>query len=200
MQFSYTFDYKESDVQKEGDNSTSPYIEPKFDTFNYQTYPLGKGKILVRVENVADHFDKKNNNMSVQYLHMNRFVRELYMDANPKAENVANFTARELTLSGTQNMTDLEDYRLKNTWDAIEDVKPVVNKTRQGPDDEPEERVSDPSLNGSIIIKNNTNKNDTAKSKNSTKPKVLNKNDSADSTNALDVKSVFNVSLAQNDE
>ena len=138
MQYSYTFDYKEPDVQKEADNSTSLIIEPKFDTFNYQTFPLGKGKILVRVENLADRFDKKNNNMSVQYLHMNRFIRELYMEANPNEEKMANFTAKELTLTGTQNMTDLEDYRLNNTWEAIEDVKPVVNKTREGPDDAPE--------------------------------------------------------------
>lgn len=196
MQYSYTFDYKEPDVQKEADNSTSLIIEPKFDTFNYQTFPLGKGKILVRVENLADRFDKKNNNMSVQYLHMNRFIRELYMEANPNEEKMANFTAKELTLTGTQNMTDLEDYRLNNTWEAIEDVKPVVNKTREGPDDEPEEKVTHPSLNGTS--KNNTSKNVTTESKSANKTRVLNKNDSAD-VNSTDIKSVFNVSLAQTD-
>jgi len=200
VQYFYAFDYKEPDTLK-SDNSTAFYIEPKFDTFNYQTFPLGKGKILVRVENLADHFDKKNNNMSVQYLHMNRFIRELYMEANPDAAEMANFTAKELTLSGTQNMTDLEDYRLNNTWDAIEDAKPAANKTREGPDDEPEVRVTDPSLNGTIMVnktKSAIGKNDTSKSANKSM-NALSKNDTADNTNAtaLSVKREFNVSLAQ---
>ena len=50
-----------------------------FDGFNYQAFPLGKGKILVRLENILDKFDAK---ASTRYFDLVTFSKALWTEAN----------------------------------------------------------------------------------------------------------------------
>lgn len=50
----------------------------------YQMYPLGKNKILVRFENLADRFDTNvTSEDSTTYIDLERFAHQLYTEANP---------------------------------------------------------------------------------------------------------------------
>jgi len=75
-----------------GDNNTTSLTEsfstksdgPVKGTMAYQMYPLGKNKIIVRFENLADRFDTNvTSEDSTSYIDIERFAYQLYSEANP---------------------------------------------------------------------------------------------------------------------
>jgi hypothetical protein len=50
-----------------------------FDGFNYQAFPVGKGKVLLRLENILDKFDSK---ASTRYFDLVTFSKALWTEAN----------------------------------------------------------------------------------------------------------------------
>lgn len=85
-----------------------------FEGFNYQAFPVGKGKILVRLENILDKFDNK---ASTRYFDLVTFSKALWTEANdgkasptPKIE--------EMTISGVQTLLELK--KEDAAWKVIE--------------------------------------------------------------------------------
>lgn len=114
----------------------------KFYTVNHHAFPLAKGKVLVRLENIADHFDvinvfEKNGFGEAFFINMNTFATDLYLESNPDTDpaKVPPFTVKELSLSGALVQKDLEKYQLDNKWKGDDDS--TLSKL-QKPEDHPD--------------------------------------------------------------
>lgn len=56
-------------------------------SLTYKLFPLGKNKILARIENLADRFDPNlEESEEVQYVDVEDFARQLYKEANPNSK------------------------------------------------------------------------------------------------------------------
>jgi len=92
----------------------------------YHTYPLGRGKVQVRIHNLADKFDQLNQFeqsalTETKFIDMNSFARDLYLEANPGAKGAPQFKITEMSLSGNQKWKDNEEYKLNNMWRGEDD-------------------------------------------------------------------------------
>ena len=76
-----------------------------FDNFNFQAFPMGKGKVMVRFENIQDTFDGA---IQTQYLDVVNFAKSLYSAANPFVKTVPTPRIQEMSLSGAISMADLK--------------------------------------------------------------------------------------------
>jgi hypothetical protein len=119
----------------------------KFSTINHHAFPLAKGKLLVRMENIADNFDvinqfEKNGFGEIFYINMNTFARDLYLESNPDTEvaKVPSFTVKELSMSGAYVQTELDKYKSENKWKGADDsdstlpVDPKIQRLRSAED------------------------------------------------------------------
>ena len=75
----------------------------------YHAYPLGKNKIMVRLENTADKFDDPS--AKVTFIDLLKFAQNFYLEANPGMEKVPDINIRELTLSGNEMSQMKDKYR-----------------------------------------------------------------------------------------
>ena len=82
---------------------------PKLKTFDYKIIPQAKGKLWVRLENMADRFDlinyfEETGSADIRRISMYDFAMNLYKSANPNYNLIDHGTPQinieELTLSG----------------------------------------------------------------------------------------------------
>ena len=84
---------------------------------------MGKGKVQVRIQNLADKFDElgPQEQISTPLIDMNQFAKDLYIEANLGATKAPQFKITELSLSGNQLYKDNEEYKLHNVWKGEDD-------------------------------------------------------------------------------
>ena len=120
----------------EGSTDTSPTASesgsliPAFDgELKIHLFPLAKNDILVRLENLADLFDKTNDN-SVQMFDIKTYLLNLYALNNNGSSDVE-VTVTERSLSNNQNYEDM--IAAKTAWKTTEDPSPIVYPADQEP-------------------------------------------------------------------
>jgi hypothetical protein len=138
VQYFYAFEYQEpTDEEKSRlfreSKQFASLVDNQFDKFstiNHHAFPLAKGKVLVRMENLADNFDvinsfEKNGFGEIFYINMNTFARDLYLESNPDVEvaKVPTFTVKEVSMTGAYDQKDLEKYMLENRWKGVDDAE-----------------------------------------------------------------------------
>lgn len=96
IQYFFSFDFEDT-VDDNGRKQLKQFyskLNDQFETFttvNYAVYPLAKGKIRVRIENMADRFDvindfEKNGPSTIHYVNMDSFAKDWYLEANPSGK------------------------------------------------------------------------------------------------------------------
>lgn len=87
----------------------------------YHTFPMGKNKIMVRFENMADRFD---SDLTVQQLDLDKFANTFYQSANPGSiVGSYNSTFKEVSLTANQLKSDLDAKKAKEPWIGEDDGK-----------------------------------------------------------------------------
>ena len=76
-----------------------PIVQLKLaETITYRMFPLGKNEILVRFENLADLIDAKNESALPQFINIEQFADDLYLEENQI--KATNFEIQEMSLQG----------------------------------------------------------------------------------------------------
>jgi len=80
----------------------------------YKLFPVAKDQVIVRIENLADRFDKSSE---VSFLNVDKLAKDLYFEVNGKQADSVQI--EEVSVQGTL----LEKDRLKNTfkWTGVDD-------------------------------------------------------------------------------
>lgn len=92
---------------------------------------MAKGKIMVRLENIADIFDMVNQmeHPQIKTFNMKLFAKYFFIEANPGVKEVPEFTIKEVSLSGNQLVNVKDDYMNKYRW-LSEDNSKLPNVTK----------------------------------------------------------------------
>jgi len=84
-------------VSAPSENQFSSKLDDQFfPTAVYHAFPLGKNKILIRLENTFDKFDlvnpmEKMGQVEPKFINMNQFAKDFYLEANPEESEAPAF-------------------------------------------------------------------------------------------------------------
>mmetsp|Transcript_33580 Transcript_33580/g.51661 ORF Transcript_33580/g.51661 Transcript_33580/m.51661 type:complete len:99 (-) Transcript_33580:372-668(-) len=97
---------------------------------------MGRGKIQLRLENIADQFDRLNQfeqkaQDELHFFDLQGFASDFYKEANPKVKNVPKIKITELSLSANQKYKDNEDYKANNRWKSEDDTPQTLEAFAQ---------------------------------------------------------------------
>ena len=131
LQYFFIFDFKEGNQEKRLTQNHQSLVNLKKDNFLeqgiYKLFPVAKDQVILRIENLADRFDKSSE---VSFLNVDKLAKDLYFEVNGKqADSVL---IEEVSVQGTL----LEKDRLKNTfkWTGVDDGTQLEFSKR--PDDQ----------------------------------------------------------------
>jgi hypothetical protein len=120
LQYFFIFDFKEKyQVKKSLQGELKSLIELSKDGFTDQGYykllPVAKNQIILRMENLADRFDKLSNQTS--YVNIEKLANSLFTEVNGHAPKSVKI--EEVTIQGTMLETD----RIKRSfkWKGVDD-------------------------------------------------------------------------------
>jgi hypothetical protein len=81
LQYFFATDFTQTD--KKIENHDSKLKGDKLEgSMTYRLFPIAKNKILVRFENLADKLDEGEMNNAPQFLDVNKFAKDIYMEVN----------------------------------------------------------------------------------------------------------------------
>lgn len=119
LQYFFIFDFKEGkEDAKRLSQSHQSLAALKKDNFLDQGFfkliPVAKDQVIMRIENLADRFDKSSE---VSFINVDKLARDLYFEINQKQPDA--LAIEEVTIQGTISEKD----RLKNTfkWTGVDD-------------------------------------------------------------------------------
>ena len=118
LQYFFIFDFKEGSQEKRLTQNHQSLVNLKKDNFLeqgfYKLFPVAKDQVIVRIENLADRFDKSSE---VSFLNVDKLAKDLYFEVNGKQADSVQI--EEVSVQGTL----LEKDRLKNTfkWTGVDD-------------------------------------------------------------------------------
>ena len=125
MQYYFVTEYEENIGLPKDVNRAGLYKSFKSNpTLNLVTYPIERGQIQVRLENLADRFDydykDANAPSSAFWFNLTSLVQDLYLEANPGTQ-VPNYTITELSLSGNQLIGEEDKHKKALKWIGEDD-------------------------------------------------------------------------------
>ena len=131
LQYFFIFDFKEGNQEKRLTQNHQSLVNLKKDNFLeqgiYKLFPVAKDQVILRIENLADRFDKSSE---VSFLNVDKLAKDLYFEVNGKQADSVQI--EEVSVQGTL----LEKDRLKNTfkWTGVDDGTQLEFSKR--PDDQ----------------------------------------------------------------
>ena len=131
LQYFFIFDFKEGNQEKRLTQNHQSLVNLKKDNFLeqgiYKLFPVAKDQVTLRIENLADRFDKSSE---VSFLNVDKLAKDLYFEVNGKQADSVQI--EEVSVQGTL----LEKDRLKNTfkWTGVDDGTQLEFSKR--PDDQ----------------------------------------------------------------
>ena len=125
LQFMFTQDLKEStDAQVDTDFDLSSELVDAgvTDLVKMITVPMAKGKFMLRLQNIADHFDADAETKSVN---KSQVIEALWKAGNIKNKDLemGSYSVTETSVTGNQPLTDMNARRL--SWKTVDDASLV---------------------------------------------------------------------------
>lgn len=92
-------------------------------TVKMVSLPLAKNKILVRLENLADHNDYWNMHANNRKVEFKWLLEQMWKDANQQADSSPSVTIKyeEMSLTGNMKLTEMWDRKIQ--WKTRDDPK-----------------------------------------------------------------------------
>ena len=102
------------------------------DSVKIVTIPVGQNRLTVRLENLADKYDKNSKTETVDLFECH--LRNLWDQANPAlaGQRKLRFVVKEVTLTGNMGIEEMQARKLK--WRTVDDDKPGLEKDMVSPD------------------------------------------------------------------
>ena len=84
-------------------------------------FPVDKNAILLRVENIGDHFDDDFKIVSPYSFNIHDLALLLYEDANADVSHLTSINVEEQSLTGNQHYNNMKIAKIH--WQTVDDVK-----------------------------------------------------------------------------
>lgn len=99
----------------------------------YRAFPLGRNKILLRFENIADRFDTKSQ--ETKYIDVQAFAKNFLLDSlKGKASDAMQANIEEVTLSTSMLQSELKATHFK--WKGADDATMLKKDVNTPPSDQ----------------------------------------------------------------
>ena len=151
-QQAYSFGLSQLKMPDEQFTSNIDFGQDKSHSLQYQAFPLGKNKIMVRFENLADKFDI-DTAFSIKYFDVKKFTTQFYQQANngvlPRWT-----TIDEVNLSGNILISELKKLNTYE-WKGDDDGAMLNQPVNKGPKDHGDEKALEPQRIRTFVISYN---------------------------------------------